>query len=226
MPAYVCALRVCVCVCEGENERACVSVCCCCRRAAAAAAAAWPFGNFIDTDTTQSVGNCCIQRFVRSPTELKFEFAPTHFGSHTKLVRFVRSLARLCRCRVFRRSAVHRPRCLCVRVCVCACAGYRAAAVAAASSSASSSASFNVIVINSITSFRFGLSFSQRVRVCICDLHLSGYSKLASRTCVLVASLLPTHRTRTVGVYLQTKCVREIYSQIPTSSRNPPSKCV
>lgn len=66
-----------VCVCEGENERACVSVCCCCRRAAAAAAAAWPFGNFIDTDTTQSVGNCCIQRFVRSPTELKFEFAPT-----------------------------------------------------------------------------------------------------------------------------------------------------
>lgn len=74
MPAYVCALHVCV----RGRERARVCVCVLLLpRAAAAAAAAWPFGNFIDTDTTQSVGNCCIQRFVRSPTELKFEFAPT-----------------------------------------------------------------------------------------------------------------------------------------------------
>lgn len=155
MPAYVCALHVCV----RGRERARVCVCVLLLpRAAAAAAAAWPFGNFIDTDTTQSVGNCCIQRFVRSPTEIKFEFAPTRTSALTRssFATFVRSL--VFRCRIFRRSAVHRPRCLCVRVCVFACAGYRAAA-------ASSSASFNVIVINSITSFRFGLSFSQRVRV-------------------------------------------------------------
>lgn len=90
-----------------EHLCVCVCVCCCrCRRAAAAAAAAWPFGNFIDTDTTQSVGNCCIQRFVRSPTELIFRIRLASHSArytNTKLARsparsfvgsFVRSLVR------------------------------------------------------------------------------------------------------------------------------------
>lgn len=123
MPAYVCALRVCMCVCKGENERACVSVCCCCRRAAAAAAAAWPFGNFIDTDTTQSVGNCCIQRFVRSPTELKFEFAPTRTLA-LRLSHEARSLRSFARSSLSL-SCLSPKRCssptLPVRACVCLC---------------------------------------------------------------------------------------------------------
>lgn len=155
-----------------------------------AAAAAWPFGNFIDTDTTQSVGNCCIQRFVRSPTELISRIrldSHSHFGSHTKLVHFVRS---------YFASFVHRSF-VCIRfahaACVCVClpsAGYRAAAASPASSS--SSASFNVIVINSITSFRFGLSFSLRACACVfvtCIVHRC----LASRTCVLVVAVAPPY---------------------------------
>lgn len=171
--------------CERGSERArvcvCVSVC-------VAAAAAWPFGNFIDTDTTQSVGNCCIQRFVRSPTELISRIrldSHSHFGSHTKLVHFVRSsfASFIVRSFVFVSPTLR----VCVRV---TSAGYRAAAASPASSS--SSASFNVIVINSITSFRFGLSFSLRACACVfvaCILHRC----LASRTCVLVVAVAPPY---------------------------------
>lgn len=188
-------------------------MCCCCRRAAAAAAAAWPFGNFIDTDTTQSVGNCCIQRFVRSPTELKFEFASTrtrlsHFGSSHEarsFRSFVRSLGSYARLR-FAHAA-------CACVCVFVCVRLLVPVTECCSSSSSVVASVVVGVVQRHRhQFHNVISFWPLVlAACACAcVFVTCNLQLASRTCVLVASLPIVPIAQWAFIYKQSVCEKLI----------------
>jgi len=151
---HMCAVNVCasVCVCV------CICCCCCCCRCVAV----WQLHRY---RYTQSVGNCCIQRFVRSPTELRIIYSFVTLRIYVVRVSYFVFLARLVSFVPFASlrfvsftHTLYKCACVCVeewvRECVCG-AGNRT--------------SFNVIVINFITSFRFGRSFTALCCACICS---------------------------------------------------------